>query len=425
MKLPTLLLLGSLAVNAVVISLYINQRLATAHVVPSDISVAYSKSNPAQISPEAPAAAQTALLTQAWTQLQSGDLNTLILRLKAAGFSPSMIRAIVFAQVNEQFSARRKELLSGQEEQPFWKNSRSLFMDPKTVSALRDLGKEQTALMKSLLGPEGAPGYEEINAWQRRQFGNLPVEKLTQLQSINSDYAELQQEIYAKANGVMLPEDREKLAFLEKEKLNDIAKTLNPQELEEFQLRTSTTANQLRSQLTTFNATEAEFRALYKASATVEEKYGSNNGFRNPADYQARQAAFLAAAQSALSPERFADYKQATDPQYQQINRLVTRLELPISTSQQVVTLQQDIQSRARAIQNNRELTGADRATQLEALQAEATVKLSTTLTPRGLTAYKENSGFWIENLKPRPMPAAPASGGSSATQPATRLPGG
>jgi hypothetical protein len=51
--------------------------------------------------------------------------------------------------------------------------------------------------------------------------------------------------------------------------------------------------------------------------------------------------------------------------------------------------------------------------------------KLTTSLTARGLAAYKENGGYWLENLKPRPMPAAPAAGGSSTTQPAVRLPGG
>jgi len=425
MKLTTLLLVGSLAVNAAVISLYVTQKSATATDSSTEKSVSHAPSAPAGTSSETRATAQTALLAQAWTQLQSSDLNTLVARLKAAGFPPAMIRAIVSAQVNEQFTTRRKELLSGQEEQPFWKSSRSVFTDPKTMAALRDLGKEQTALMKSLLGPDGVPGNEEMSAWQRRQFGNLPAEKLTQLQSINSDYAELQQEIYAKANGVMLPEDREKLAFLEKEKLADITKTLIPQELGDFQLRTSATANQLRNQLTAFNATEAEFRALYKVAAGVDEKFGSNIGFRNPADYQTRQAALLAAAQTALSPERFAEYKQATDPQYQQINRLVARLELPAATSQQVVTLQQDIQTRARAIQTNRDLPAADRTAQLAALQAEANAKLTTTLTPRGLAAYKENGGYWLESLKPRPLPAAPAAGSSSTAQPMNRLPGG
>jgi hypothetical protein len=422
MKLTTLLLVGSLAVNAAVISLYVTQKPAASTVSPTEKSASRAPSAPAATSPETQAAAQTALLGQAWTQLQSGDLNTLVARLKAAGFSPSMIRAIVAAQVNEQFSARRKELLSGQEDQPFWKSSRNVFMDPKTLAALRDLGKEQTALMKSLLGPDGVPGNEEMNAWQRRLLSNLPAEKLTQLQSINSDYAELQQEIYAKSKGVILAEDREKLAFLQKEKLADITKMLTPQEFEEFQVRNSNTTKMLRDKFTDFNATEAEFRALYKASTSVDEKMGSDRIFRDHREYE---AALLAAAQTALSPERFAEYKQTTDPQYQQINRLVARLELPAATSQQVVALQQDIQTRARAIQTNRDLPAADRTTQLEALQAEATAKLTTSLTARGLAAYKENGGYWLENLKPRPMPAAPAAGGSSTTQPAVRLPGG
>ena len=61
----------------------------------------------------------------------------------------------------------------------------------------------------------------------------------------------------------------------------------------------------------------------------------------------------------------------------------MARLELPAATSQHVVTFQQDIQTRARVIQTNRDRPAADRATQLEALQAEATAKLTTSLTAR------------------------------------------
>lgn len=435
MKLPSLLLIGSLAVNAAVLTLYFTKSPATGDAptsVPAQNSAAGSAAGPTPLAGKTVAGAAAAGTTAsdplklAAAEFQNGDLKALVARLKAAGFSTSMIRSIVAAQVNEQFSARRKELLGQQEEQPYWKNQRNGMMDPKAMAAMRELGKEQTALMKSLLGPDGMPGSEEMNAWQRRQFGNLAPEKLSQLQSIQSDYSELQQDIYAKTNGVMLPEDREKLAFLEKEKLADIAKTLTPQEFEDYQLRSSPTANNLRNQLAGFNASEAEFRALFKATAAIDEKYGNAGpfgGMRNPTDYQSRQAELLAQAQTVLSPERFADYKLATDPQSQQVSRLVARLELPPATTQQVVALQQDIQNRARTIMTNRELPAADRTAQLTALQQEATTKLSTTLTPRGLEAYKQNGGFWLENLKPRPMPTAPGAAGTAA--PAMRLPGG
>jgi hypothetical protein len=429
MKLPVALLFASLAVNAAVITLYFKQASgAPSAGSPAAAALAEKSAGSTASAASASSAAQTKQLAQSWSELQSGDLKTLPERLRAAGFSPSMIRAIVAAQVSEQFSARRKELLGNQAEQPFWKNQRSGMMDPKIMTAMRDLGKEQMALMKSLLG-ENAPGNDEVNAWQRRQFGNLTPEKLTQLQSINTDYSELQQEIYAKANGVFLPEDREKLAYLEKEKLADIAKTLTPQEFEEFQLRSSNTANQLRGQLGSFNTTEAEFRALYKVAAAIDEKYGTAGPFgpRNPGDYQNRQADMLAQAKAVLTPERFADYKLATDPQSRQVSSLVARLELPPATTQQVVTLQQDIQNRARAIMTNRELPAADRTAQLTTLQQEATAKLTTTLTPRGFEAYKQNGGQWLDMLKPRP--AAPSGATTPAIPPgavpAVRLPGG
>lgn len=428
MKLPVALLIASLAVNAAVLTLYLKQSSGAPPAgSPAAAALAEKSAGPTASGASVPsaasdAAAQTAQLAKSWAELQTGDLNTLVARLKAAGFSTSMIRAIVFAQVNEQFAARRKELAGNQTEQPFWKNQRSAMMDPKIMTALRDLGKEQMALMKSLLGPDGVPGSDEMNAWQRRQFGNLTPEKLTQLQSINTDYSELQQEIMQKANGVMLPEDREKLAFLEKEKLADIAKTLTPQEFEDFQLRSSNTANQLRGQLGSFNTTEAEFRALYKAAAAIDEKYRTA-GTRNPGDYQNRQADMLTQAKAVLTPERFAAYNLATDPQSRQVSSLVARLELPPATTQQVVSLQQDFQNRQRALMTNRELTPANRTAQQAALLQEATAKLSTTLTPRGLEAYKQNGGQWLESLKPRPAPTAP--GGAGTLAPAVRLPGG
>ena len=430
MKPSALLLAGSLAANAALVAFFVlrpttSPSAAVAAASPGPQRGAAAGTADAKATDPAPASSE-----KLWAQLQSGNLATLADRLRAAGFPPAMVRALVAAQVNEQFSARRKGLLAGQEERAFWKSQQNFFLDRKNQAALRALGKEQNDLLKSLLGADGIPGGDETLAWQRRQFGNLPADKLTALQNINNDYSELQQEIYTKANGLMLPEDRTQLAFLEKEKLADMQKALSPQEFEDYQLRSSNTANQLRSQLATFNATEAEFRALYKVAAVVDEQSGSAGPFgpRNPGDFQARQAALLAQTQAVLSPERFAEYKQATDPQSQQINRLVARLELPAATTQQVVAVQQDIQTRARALQSNRDLPAADRAAQLAALSAEATAKLTTALTPRGLEAYKQNGGFWLENLKPRTASAPSASPNPALPPnavPAFRLPGG
>jgi hypothetical protein len=249
------------------------------------------------------------------------------------------------------------------------------------------------------------PHNEERLAWQRRQYGDLPADKLEQMQAILSDYGELRSEVYSKANGVMLPEDREKIALLEKEQRADLSSVLAPEELENYELRSSNTANLIRSQLSIFKPNEAEFRALFKATRAAEAQYGSvsSGGPTNPDQATKVRDSILADLQTQLSPERYAELKQATDPKYQQVNRLVARLELPASAAVEAVAIQTDVQKRAQEVRRDTTLSPEQRTAQLAALSQEATTKLSTTLTPRGLEAYKNYGGFWLQNLNPPP----------------------
>ena len=400
------LLALSLAANA---ALYW-QRSATSAAAPD------SSPNSAPAEPKARAAttkaapgntvateADAARIAQVWANLQSSDLTTLVTRLRAAGFSPSMIRAIVSARLQEQFSARRAALFAQQEEQPFWKGQR--YFDAKIMAGMRELQREQSALFKQLLGADGEAGNEEKLAYQRRQFGDLPRDKMDQMQSIIGDYGELRSQIYSGANGVMLPEDREKLALLEKEQRADLAALLTPQELENYELRSSATANNLRSQLALFNPTEEEFRAIFKLQQAFDEKYGSSNLAYSPDQFRQRQAQqkeLQGQIKTVISPERVADYEQAFDPSYQMINRLVARLELPSSAATQVVSLQQEITKRAGTVRSDKTLSTEVRNMQLNALAQEASARLTTTLGTRGLEAYKQYGGQWMQGLAPR-----------------------
>jgi len=348
--------------------------------------------------------AEGAPLAQTWAQLPSGDLKGLVGRLRTAGFSESMIRAIIAAQVNEQFSARRKALLAQQEETPYWNSPQRFGLDPKTMSALRELNREQKELLQQLLGPDGATRNDERQAYQRRQYGPLAQDKVDQLQNIVSDYGELRQQIYSAANGVILPEDREKLTLLEKEQRADLAAMLTPQELENYELRRSSTASLLHSQLGTFKPTEEEFRAIFHATRAAENQFGSISPGGGTQIQQIRTAV-LDQAKILLTPERFADLKQATDPVYQQVNRLVARLELPASAAIQIVAVQQDIAKRAGALRADSSLSPAQRNIQLSGLLQEATTNLTAALGgARGLEAYKQYGGQWLQILQPRPV---------------------
>lgn len=350
--------------------------------------------------------AEVAQLAKTWARLQSGDVKTLVERLRAAGFSETMIRSIVAAQVNERFSARRKALLAQQEETPYWQSLQQFGLDPKTRSAFRELNREQTEQVKALLGPDGLLGNEERLAYQRRQFGDIPADKIDQLQNIISDYSDLRQQIQSNANGVLLPEDREKLTLLEKEQRADLAGLLTPQELENYELRSSSTASQLRSQLGIFKPSEAEFVAIFRATRAAEEQFGSlSNTSGNFSQYQQIRTAALEQAKAQLTPERYAALQQATDPAYSTINRLVARLDLPTTAAVQVVSVQQDTMKRANAIRSDKGLSADQRAVQLSALAQEASTTISQALGgTRGLEAYKQYGGQWLQSLQPRPV---------------------
>ena len=402
MKPLKLLLILSLAANAALITIVVGSRLGP---LATFFTAAKSSQGPGAgsavsgVSERLPANSFDA---KTWSTLQTGgDLKALVERLRAAGFPPEVIRAIISAQLRERYATQRKALFDSMPETPFWQRGNYSF-DPKIMTAIRDLYREQSNELKALLGPDTNPINDIDRAWQRRQYGDLPAEKLEQMQYIVSDYIDLRNEIYSKANGVLLPEDREKLAMLEKEQHADLAAALTPEELENYELRSSTTANLIRSQLSIFKPTEQEFRALFEATRAAESQFGSlTNGPTNMEQSEKIRAAVLADLQTQISAERFAELKQATDPKYQMTNRLVARLELPASAAVEVVAIQQDAQQRLTAIRRNTALSTDQRDAQLTDLSREVTGKLSSTLTPNGLEAYKQYGGGWLQNLNP------------------------
>ncbi|MBP8257867.1 MAG: hypothetical protein KAX37_11120, partial [Opitutaceae bacterium] len=223
---------------------------------------------------------------------------------------------------------------------------------------------------------------------------------------------ELTQEIHRNAQGLLLAEDREKLAFLEKEKQADIENLLTPSERLEYEMRSSSLANSLRGRFNGFEPSEAEFRAIYSAAKSAGNGVQSlpSSGSRGQND------AILNAIKSTLTPERLAEYERASNPTYATANRLATRLNLPAGTADRLVAIEKDAMSQAAIIRGNASLTTDQRAAQLQALSARATQQLTSSLGgDRGMEAYRQYGGGWLRSLTTQQ---------GSKTAPAVRLPG-
>lgn len=403
MKTSTSLLGALLAANATLLAGF----LLGAWGRPPSASAPAPIAAPTQAATATADTASAAATGREWSVLQTADLATQRDRLRAEGFPPAAIRSILAAQVRETFADRRKALESARGEIPYWKNPQP---DPQTQAAMRALDREMQQTLLALLGPDPENG---TAATMQRQFPDLATDKVTQLAAIRDDYERKRGDVYA-ARGAglnMSSEDGQKLADLDKAMHAEIAATLTPQELEDYDLRTSNAASQLRANLTAFDVTEQEFRTLFRLQQAFEDRVGPSYGSLSQDQIKARNAAQTELndqIKAALGDERYADYQKATSYSYRQTSSLVVRLGAAPETADQLWSLQQDIQQRVAAIRTDRTLSSAARTREIAALNDEATAKVTAALGERGLAAYKQYGGSWLQALQPpRPAPGA------------------
>jgi hypothetical protein len=354
-----------------------------------------------------------------WNVLSQGDDEAaLVTRLRAQGFPPAVVRAIVLAQINEAFAARRKAITPPKSDTPYWQGEKPA--DPRTQAALRELAREQSKRVKELLGSGARPDEDPVYAaFTKRRLGNISPEKVDQIMTVQRDYGELMQDLYRTAGMgggaiTFTADDRAKMALLEKEQRADIQRLLTPQEFEDYELRSSNTASSLRYQLSAFAPNEQEFRTIFALQRDFDEQNRLQAGeatapetARQRAEAQKQQIAKVAAA---LGPERGADYERAMDNNFRQIHNVVSRLELPQETAVEVWALQKDIEQRTRALRSDEKLAGPARQEQMAALADEAMAKLTAALGQRGVEVYRQNGGYWLQNLQSRTTAAGAAA---------------
>ncbi|MEO7412009.1 MAG: hypothetical protein ABIZ81_01515 [Opitutaceae bacterium] len=397
MKFSTLLLAGSVAVNAALVLFLI--------VSPSSDSTSAPSSSTASARPVTNASS-THLPSDStpWAAIGSSEFSTQADRLRSEGFPPSAIRAILAAQIREGYADRRKAIEAAQADAPFWKNPTA---DPKIQAELRALSKLEQQALRDLLGPDLENG---AAATLRRQLPGFSPETIEELAVVRDRYNQQRQDIYASLSATT-PENRQKAVDLDKAMRAEIAALLTPQEFEDYELRTSNTANSLRNNLVAFEPSEGEFRALFKLQSAFNDQFQIASIVGLSPDQQTAVMRQRSEAQkqlteeikATLGAERYTEYQRATDSYYRQTSQLVARLELPVEVANQVYVVQKDLQQRVQSM--DRSLTPDSRNAQLAALAAEAQTRISATLGPSGYEAYKDNGGSWLNQLQPRPSP--------------------
>ncbi|MCS7337485.1 MAG: LysM peptidoglycan-binding domain-containing protein, partial [Verrucomicrobiae bacterium] len=266
-----------------------------------------------------------------WREIESPDYPTYIANLREIGCPESTIRDIIIADVNHLFALRRAtEVITPAQE--WWRSE----PDPETVRAaeekLRALEAERRALLTHLLGPDWEVAEATLPQVPQRGrvqitldgpvLGVMPAEIKHAVQTIaNRAYERIQDYIEQQRKAGREPDPLE-LARLRQQTRDELAQVLSPQQLEEFLLRYSETAERLRqhlAELKFFNPTPDEFRAMFHAWDAIEQNLARNYTSDSPGLAEARaalEAQREQAIRNALGPQRYEEYRRLQDPVY-------------------------------------------------------------------------------------------------------------
>jgi hypothetical protein len=275
---------------------------------------------------------------------------------------------------------------------------------PEQRAAFTQLNRDREELTKKLLG---AAEFDDDMAmsYQRREYGDLSPEKMGKVRDLMNDYADRRRKIIPDGR-IALPDETEKLRALDAERDGDLRRLLSPAEFEQYELRRSNTASYLSNQVQGFGATEAEYRNLFGIYRPFVDQYVLNAWTADTPEQQAArkiaEEQLQPAIKAVLGADRYADFKQAVNPDYRELNQVIGRLGLPLSVARDVAAIQQDVNQRAAALRSDTS-NPDQRQAQLTALAQEANARVASALGARGADAYKLYGGQWLDTIAKAP----------------------
>ncbi len=277
---------------------------------------------------------------------------------------------------------------------------------------MNQIYRERARLLRDLLGNDAlAYGGYDVSAAQRRQYGDLPPAKIDLISRINDDYADMIGQVRASMQGVTLPEDREKLALLEREKRADLAALLTPAELADYEMRSSPITNRLRSTLSIFEASEAEFRAIYAAQQPYADILYPTGGTTTSQLLEQRREVTQKINEQlklTLGAERFAEYQRATNYDYQQLYRSAQGENIPSANLTRAYDSRIAAAEASTRIANDRSLTPEQRLVAQQAVAQTARTEILSNLGPKVGPVYAQSAN-WLTHI---------AQGGSVSIMP-------
>jgi hypothetical protein len=340
-----------------------------------------------------------------WRSIEAEDYRAYIANLRAIGCPEDTIRDIIIADVDKLYARKLAPLRKPTEDFKFWKTGNS-FSDYNNQSdeyykAQREFAKEKRELLKQLLGVD----YEKEISKQwgyppaKDPLENLAPETRDRARGLTEKFSEQQSDIYRKARGHIDSTTQDELRSLRRQLHEDLAKIMGPDELLDYEVRTSDIARNMKyNELQAFDASEEEFRAIFKAKQAAEFLQ-RGEGKAEP-DWQAQYKRERDELKQALGEDRYKEYERAKDGDYQNLMRLAEARGLESTVVDQVYQMRDEAQKAVSRVRSDQSLDADQRAAALAAIRAETEKTVVATLGEKNFKTYKRYA-YWLRNIAP------------------------
>ncbi|MCL4179828.1 MAG: hypothetical protein KJ072_19045 [Verrucomicrobia bacterium] len=331
-----------------------------------------------------------------WSDVESEDYPTYIANLRLIGCPESTIRDIIVAEVTQMFARRRtSEVVTAS--QQWWRSEPDPAVAWAAVARIRELEDERRALLSRLLGPEWEsmdyplPSLETLVPLDGAVLGALSAEMKRAVQRIEREALQRQSEYLAAREAAGEQPDPAELARLRAEARGALAAVLPPEALEEYLLRYSQEATDLRRRLAGVDTSPEEFRALFRAIDPLGQELGTTSGaggadsLKRRSDLEQERERVL---RQVLGEERYEEYRLVRNPLYQQARGVAAAAGVPDDRILPLAAIYRLTEIEEAQIRNDTSLSPDEKAVRLEAMRIAQQESVSQLLGAEGYQRY-------------------------------------
>jgi hypothetical protein len=357
-----------------------------------------------------------------WSKFTLADYARYIRQLRTFGVPEARVREIILGTIESVYRPKRAALRPPpvkRDDTKFW-GKRNFYgwqprQSPEQREKLRALQKEETELVKSLFGADvydliaKDSGNDSGINWVEKMYGFIPKELREKVQDIEQRMNEETWDIQAQAQEDNDWQNRDAdERKIQKKYREEIAKILTPEQLLEWDLRHSRTANQLKNDLSAFDPNEDEFRALFKYQQAMEQINPSRDPDSDAPQLTKEERQALNEKKKAaeddlaalIGTNRVAEYKLEQDYSYRELIDGGVAKESVFK----LADMRKEAENAARKIRQDKTLTPDQRKEALAAIRDETQNTIGQLLGDKFSKQYL-NRNWWLNNIAPQSQP--------------------